>query len=93
MRPHIITHHAHPVNIDVWAPFVLTCYSAANLRCPRRPSAEQEDMGAGCQGCPVQTPHPHQPTEKRRGGRQGEALQLRSGRQRQEPQGPGYRCR
>lgn len=59
-------------------------------RRPPGPPAEQEGVGAGCQGCPIQNPRPHLAPPQRRGGCQGEALQLRPGRQCQEPQGPRH---
>ena len=68
-----------------------SCFSLFRLghdRCPPRSSAEQEGVGTGYQGRAFQTPGPHLAEAKRRGGRQGEALQLRRGSERQEPQGP-----
>jgi hypothetical protein len=56
-------------------------------RRPSRPPIEQEGVGVRCQGRSLQATSPNFAETKRRGGRQGEALQLRSGCQRREPQG------
>ena len=52
-------------------------------RRPPRPTAEQESLGIWYQGRAFQTTRTNQQKTKRRGGREGEVVQLRTGRERE----------
>lgn len=52
-----------------------------------RSSIEQEGLGSRYQGCPVQAASQDIEKAKRRGGREGEAVQLRAGGECEESQG------
>jgi hypothetical protein len=63
-----------------------------NQRRPPRPPTQQEGLGIRHQGRPLPPTRPHLPQAKRRGGREGEAVFVRAGRECEGGQGAADGC-
>jgi hypothetical protein len=82
---------AQPLPFHLGTSLTLDC-NTGNQRCPPRPPTQQESLGIRHQGRPIPPARPHLPQEKRRGGREGEAVFVRAGRECEGGQGAADGC-